>query len=154
MKKAAVKQPRSNGAKAGRTDKGRFEKENRIGFQPGQSGNPAGRPKTITLSEAYRAALARPFPDDPQERTYAEVIAEQMVIAAVAGEVSQARELADRTEGKPRQMLDVDMNLLDWRELASKHGLNLQDVLNEARHIIESAAVAGGQESDREDSTD
>lgn len=77
-----------------------------------------------------------------------------MCTEATKGNVGAARELADRTEGKPRQMLDVDMNLLDWRELANRNGLNLQDVLEEAKHIIESAAAAGSQESDCEDATD
>ncbi|MGH9847770.1 MAG: DUF5681 domain-containing protein, partial [Blastocatellia bacterium] len=119
----------------------------------GQSGNPAGRPKTRTLSEAYRQWLAEPMPDG-SGRTYADAVAAMLCAEAAKGNVNAARELADRTEGKARQMLDVDMNLLDWRELASKHGLNLDDVLNEARHIIESAAVAGSQEFDNDDATD
>lgn len=117
----------------------------------GQSGNPKGRPKTRTLSEAYRAALAQPIPGDPDGRTYADKIAEMVISAAASGDVPAARELADRTEGKPRQMLDVDMAVLDWREMASKNGLNLHDVLNEAKHIIESAATPGSEEFDSED---
>lgn len=53
-------------------------------WKPGQSGNPKGRPKAITLSEAYRKELAKVDPSDPQGRTYAEVLAEQMVIKAKA----------------------------------------------------------------------
>jgi len=37
----------------------RFEKGNVYAWKPGQSGNSAGRPKCITLSEAYRRALAQ-----------------------------------------------------------------------------------------------
>jgi hypothetical protein len=118
-------------------------------WRKGESGNPAGRPKSVTLSEAYRIALAQPFPGDPQGRTYAEIIAEKLVMNAATGEVSSAREIADRTEGRPKQMLDVDVKLLDWRELARAHGLTEDDVITEARRLIESAARSGGADSDQ-----
>ncbi|HEX7176891.1 MAG TPA: DUF5681 domain-containing protein [Pyrinomonadaceae bacterium] len=40
---------------------GKFAEGNKLGrrFRPGQSGNPKGRPKSITLSEAYRKLLAQ-----------------------------------------------------------------------------------------------
>ena len=110
-------------------------------FKPGQSGNPAGRPKSITLSEAFRRQLSQPMPDDPEGRTFAEVIAERMCVAASGGDVSAAREIADRTEGKPRQSVDVDMSVSDWRAVAQAHGLNEQDVLREAQRLIEQSAT-------------
>jgi len=112
----------------------------------GVSGNPAGRPKSVTLSEAYRKKLASPFPDDPEGRTYAEVIAEKMVMAAAAGEVGSAREIADRTEGKPRQAVDVDMKLFDWRAIARENAISEEDVIREAQRLIESALDSGGAE--------
>jgi len=124
----------------GRDDKGRFTAGNPNGFQPGQSGNPAGRPKSITLSEAIRLQLAQTFGED---RTYAEEIALVLCVAAIKGNVNAAREIADRTEGKPKQAIDVDMNVHDWRALAQRHGLTEQDVINEARRLIESAADSG-----------
>jgi hypothetical protein len=114
----------------------------------GMSGNPKGRPKSITLSEAYRKQLAQPFPDDPQGRTYAEVIAEKLVMNAATGEVGSAREIADRTEGKPRQALDVDLIALDWQELAKEFGLDEHEVIREALAIVKSLNGAGGSESD------
>jgi hypothetical protein len=61
-----------------------------IGFDPaigtatrwkkGQaSPNPGGRPKSRLLSEALRTRLAEPKPDDPQGRTYAEVVAANLI---------------------------------------------------------------------------
>lgn len=76
-------------------------------WKPGQSGNPAGRPKTITLSEAYRRELAKVDPTDEQKRTFAEILAEQTVIKAKGGDVSALRELADRTEGKAKQTITL-----------------------------------------------
>ena len=70
------------------------------------------RPKCITLSEAYRKALAQIDESDPQKRTFAEVIAERevRVAAGLTSELSinAARELADRTEGKAKQAVQLD----------------------------------------------
>src|SRR5690349_9934521 len=75
-------------------------------FKPGQSGNPAGRPKSITLSEAYRHKLEELVPGDKEGRNWAEFIADRMVRQA-AHRVSAAQELADRVEGKPAQFLQL-----------------------------------------------
>ncbi len=115
----------------------------------GVSGNPAGRPKSVTLSESYRALLASPFPNDPEGRTFAEYIAYKVVLGAAMGDLASAKEITDRTEGRPRQALDIDMSVLDWRELAKTYGLNEADVIDEAREIIESAASSGGAQPDR-----
>lgn len=79
----------------------------RTRFKPGQSGNPKGRPKSITLSEAYRKVLAEVDETDPQRRTRAEILAEQMYVKAKSGDVAALREMADRVEGKPRQTLSL-----------------------------------------------
>jgi hypothetical protein len=117
-------------------------------FKPGQSGNPEGRPKSITLSEAYRKQLAQPVPGDKEGRTFAEVIASRVVVAAAMGDVGAAREIADRTEGKPRQALDVDMQVHDWRQMARDYGVSEEDVISEARRLIESVDDGGDPSSD------
>jgi hypothetical protein len=76
-------------------------------WKPGQSGNPKGRPKSLTLSEAYRKKLAEVDPEDEQGRSYAEILAEQIVSKAKTGDVAAVRELADRTEGKARQTVSL-----------------------------------------------
>ena len=68
-------------------------------FQPG-SGNPGGRPRTAPLSAACRELLNAPVPNDPQARTYAQVIAAKLAKKAMRGDVESARELANRAEGK------------------------------------------------------
>lgn len=82
-------------------------------FKPGQSGNPKGRPKSITLSEAYRKMLAQVDETDPEKRTRAEVLAEQMYVKAKTGDVQALREIADRVEGKAKQTVTLT---LDKRE--------------------------------------
>ncbi len=74
-------------------------------FQKGQSGNPAGRPKSAILSNAIRKKLNEIDETDPQGRTYAEVLAEQLIMKAKTGDVQALREIADRTEGKARQSI-------------------------------------------------
>lgn len=113
-------------------------------FPKGTSGNPAGRPKSLTLSEAFRRQLSQPVPDDKQGRTFAEVIAAEMCARAFAGDVAAAKELADRTEGKPKQAIDVDMSVSDWRAMARSHGLNEEDVIREAKQLIESDSDSSG----------
>jgi hypothetical protein len=110
-------------------------------FKKGQSGNPAGRPKSITLSEAMRNELAKILPGT--EQTFAEIIASKLVKAAALGNVLAAKEIADRTEGRPKQALDVDMNVRDWRAIAAQHGVSNEDVIREAQLLIESASDSG-----------
>jgi hypothetical protein len=125
----------------GRDEHGRFTKDAPTAFKPGQSGNPAGRPKSITLSEAIRLQLAQTFNDS---RTYAEEIALVLCVTAAKGNVNAAREIADRTEGKPTTRVDLDMRVNDWRTLASQHGLSEQDVIREARLLVEQSATDSG----------
>lgn len=77
-------------------------------WKKGQSGNPGGRPKSKTLSDAYRNKLEEAVPNDPEGRTWAELIAEAQVRDAVRGNVQAAREIADRTEGKARQAIEFE----------------------------------------------
>ena len=77
-------------------------------WKKGQSGNPSGRPKCKTLSNAYRNKLEEVVPNDPEGRTWAELIAEAQVRDAVRGSVQAAREIADRTEGRARQSIEFE----------------------------------------------
>jgi hypothetical protein len=78
------------------------------------------------------------------ERTVAEAIARALIREAVSGNVQAAREIADRTEGKPKQSIDVDLQVKDWRELAQSYGLSEQDVIAEAKLLIESDFDSSG----------
>jgi hypothetical protein len=77
-------------------------------WKPGESGNPKGRPKTLTLSEAYRHKLSDGFPG--KKHTWAEEIAERMAKLALR-RVAAASELADRTEGKAPQFMQLNGGL-------------------------------------------
>lgn len=73
-------------------------------FKPGQSGNPGGRPKEKRLTEALRRKLAEPTADG---RLYAEALAECLISLALDGDISAIREIADRTDGKPTQAMEL-----------------------------------------------
>jgi hypothetical protein len=97
--------------------------------------NTLGRPKKTLLSEAIREQIAVVMPG-ADEQTFAEAIAETLIKLAVAGDVAAIREIADRTEGKPKQAIDLDMQINDWRILAKNYSLNEEDVIREAKLLI------------------
>jgi len=89
--------------------------ENLRPWQPGQSGNPGGRPKRKPLTDAYAALLDKPIPPDmarqlriSEASTYAEVVAMALLKEAVKGKVNAAAELADRVEGRVMERVQVD----------------------------------------------
>jgi hypothetical protein len=74
-------------------------------WKPGQSGNPGGRPKTAHISQALRTALANGKADEFAE-----------ILCAVASgrkkgtpvQLAALREIADRTEGRPHQSVNLE----------------------------------------------
>jgi hypothetical protein len=72
-------------------------------FQPGQSGNPGGRPKKMPITDAIREELEQ---EGAQGTSNARAIARKLVKLARAGNMDAIREIADRTEGKPRQRIE------------------------------------------------
>ncbi len=116
---------------------GTFAPGNRIGnrFQKGETGNPTGRPRATLLSEALRAQLAETLPA-ANEYTVAEAVARSLIREALKGDVSAAREIADRTEGRAKQSVDLDMSINDWRTLAQNYGVTEQDVIEQAKLLI------------------
>src|SRR5262245_106790 len=105
-----------------------FEPGNQFGQKAGeQSRNPAGRPPSKKyLSEAYREWLSLPDEDDPT-LSNADVVAAKVGAAAKKGNISAASEISDRTEGRPRQAIELDTSGLDWRDQARQLGLSIED---------------------------
>jgi hypothetical protein len=73
-------------------------------FPKGVSGNPSGRPKNV-LSKAIRKKLEEV--EEGQDRTVAERITEKLAELALGGNIEAIKLLGDRSEGKPRQSLNV-----------------------------------------------
>lgn len=86
-------------------------------WKPGQSGNPAGRPKGVAyVSENYRRIMSRKIPKDQNMKlllnemideglTVAGLMAFMQVKEAIKGKTAAISEITDRTEGRPSQEL-------------------------------------------------
>ena len=99
-----------------------------------------GRSKT-SLTAVLRKVLDAVVPDDPQGRTYSELIAQQICERAAKGEVRAATLVWERLEGKAKQPIEVNsdeakrewwLNLVE--ELSGKYGKPrekvIQDIIN------------------------
>lgn len=81
-------------------------------FRPGECRNPGGRPKLKLLSKAYRNLLAAVNPETGH--SYAEDIAQDMIAVAMERsrlKVQAASEIADRTEGRSRQTVEIGIEV-------------------------------------------
>lgn len=129
-------------------ERGRFVKGNVYKWSPGQSGNPNGRPKGSKNGSAALKRMARILRDPKTGLTFEDQIAAKLISLALDGSLPAIKEFYDRTEGRPgvRPEESEEMN---WLELVQQHGLNKEDVINEARQLIESNLDASGQDADR-----
>jgi hypothetical protein len=80
-------------------------------FQPGESGNPGGRPKLRLLSRAAREQLAEVNPETGL--TGAEEVVAAMMKEARKGNIWAAKELREWTEGKVPTVFLGDVNHTD-----------------------------------------
>ena len=126
---------------------GKFPPGNKIGkqFPKGTTGNPSGRPKLTRLTDALREQLTEMNPNAPEE-TVAEQIARALIGEAKSGNVQAIREIGDRTEGKARQAIDLDLQINDWRDSAQRYGVTEQDVIREAKLLIAESIDDSGSE--------
>lgn len=89
-----------------------FEQGNGFGaeyrFQPGESGNPGGRPKSAVLSAALRAKLKSDVVKKLTSRTFAEKLCDKLVEEGLDGNVNAIVAIGDRTEGKPAVTMSVN----------------------------------------------
>ena len=70
-------------------------------FQPGQSGNPNGRPK----SKPFREAIQRALEEAGDDKASLQAVATALVGKALLGDVPAIKELADRMDGKVAQAI-------------------------------------------------
>lgn len=76
-------------------------------FQPGQSGNPNGRPKGSNLTRLIKDALESPSPVKGEPRSEGEVIVSVLIRKARTGNLKATEILLDRMEGKARQPIEL-----------------------------------------------
>lgn len=87
-------------------------------FKPGQSGNPKGAPKREwRWSDLYVEAVEE---SDETGVPIKKIIAKNLARLAARGDVPAIRELTNRTDGMPRENLDltggqkIDVNIRDY----------------------------------------
>jgi hypothetical protein len=88
-------------------------------WKPGESGNPAGRPKKLPITDRYATVAELPVPDNlltalrlseaekPAIKTYGDALVLSQFRAGIKGKTEPAREIADRLEGRARQAVEV-----------------------------------------------
>ena len=107
-------------------------------WKPGQSGNPGGRPKRDAITEALREQLESQSED--ATGSVADAIAAVLVKRALGGGVRAIREIADRTEGRPRQQIKVEAQLHDSEDRVDLSGVS-DDELRKVQEILDRARV-------------
>lgn len=75
-------------------------------WKPGQSGNPSGRPKTVSLTAIMLRKLKEEHPDEP-EKIRAEKVVEAALKQAESGNFQMFKEIWDRVDGKVADKLEV-----------------------------------------------
>lgn len=85
-------------------------------WQPGQSGNPSGRPKKKPITEMYERIL-----EDPDAMQLIQEAVSKALRKGNMAMVLQLKEMTDRVEGKVTQPIEADVTV------------NLADAIAEAR---------------------
>src|ERR1700730_3217041 len=91
-------------------------------FAKGRSGNPGGRSTDKPFREALMLAVRERVDDKKGSPHKLRALAETLVAAALAGDVSAIKEIGDRLDGKPHQSVD--------QTLTGANGLPLVPALN------------------------
>jgi len=77
-------------------------------WQPGQSGNPGGRPRTSIFRDALVRAITKLAKDKSGHQVeLIDAIAQQLMAKAIKGDLAAIAMIADRTDGKPAQSVTV-----------------------------------------------
>jgi len=100
---------------------GRFAPGNKIGrrFQPGQSGNPKGRPPERPLTASLREAL------DANDGELIQSLAQMAIDKALSGDFRYFKEIMDRSDGKVTDRLGVTAGAMSVEDLP---GLTAEDL--------------------------
>jgi hypothetical protein len=75
-------------------------------WQPGQSGNPGGRPKKLPITDALRELVEKGAVPRKRAATLAGQLAQQLLRQALRGKMAPLVEVIDRIEGKARQRIE------------------------------------------------
>ena len=113
-------------------------------WQPGQSGNPKGRPPGKMYKAALREAL-RKLADNGDPQQTLEEIATGQIVKAKAGDTAAAKELVDRLDGRVPQAIGGTDELpplqgIAWLDPTESSGLITGPASNSSPSTPESSA--------------
>ncbi len=80
-------------------------------WKPGQSGNPLGRPKKLRITKLFEKILANPANRKELEESIKDILRSRRMAA-----VLMLREMAERTEGKVAEKLELDVNVNQYTD--------------------------------------
>ncbi|MFZ3329966.1 MAG: DUF5681 domain-containing protein [Candidatus Acidiferrales bacterium] len=88
---------------------------NLVTWQPGQTGNPGGRPKKKPITDRYHRIVETELPDDirraldlPRGATFGDAIALAQARQAIKGETGAAKEMREAIEGRSITQADFE----------------------------------------------
>ena len=110
-------------------------------WKKGQSGNPTGQNSLKLISQAYKHVIAQL--DKKKKQSLALSVAWAVVLKAVDGDVRAAQEIADRTEGKPVQAVDMNASISAVRQLSD------EDLAAAIQERIAQIATGAGRRTSR-----
>lgn len=111
-------------------------------WKPGQSGNPAGTPKSkskvwwyVCKYEHYTEEELKAVRDDPEAKS-SQLIAIKIIDKMIAGEWQQAKEVIERSEGKVPQTVNVNTGT-DYQQLTD---MTPEQLANKRKALLDGLA--------------
>ena len=132
---SSVKQAKNKRDDKNFDENGKFADGNKIGnrFQPGVSGNPAGRPRKFRIKEMLGEMVDEEVrvKGSSDTVTVLEAILRKIVTKAITGDWKSIQFIAERTEGKPIQPIIEDEEAIIQFLWESETGEHTEEESNE-----------------------
>lgn len=80
----------------------------RTWFKKGQSGNPGGRPKGLSITAIIRKELEKKV-KGADERTYKQLFAQSLIRHAISGHSMAISQILDRVDGKVKEKIEAEV---------------------------------------------
>lgn len=107
------------------------KEDNLTPFQPGQSGNPKGRPKgSRNLSAILKDMLDQDVEEDGEMVKFSDAIVKRLIQKANKGDIKAIQEIFDRTEGKAKQEIKNENFNYNSSELSKEDIKNISEALD------------------------
>lgn len=85
-------------------------------FVPGQSGNPNGRPKELSIVAALKRMLDKT--PEGKDKKYLDMLVERVLKIGIAdGNVQMLKDIIDRVDGRAKSKIDIGVDREEVQEL-------------------------------------